>query len=99
IAPPQVPKNYEPNYPIGHPKNPLTSQRSISGNYSTLPPGATQQQYGITGQMQHPQQSHYGYTGNGLSSSSLNSNSSGQYGQSMMGHPMGTHPMMNPTTP
>jgi len=91
-----VPKNYEPNYPIGHPKNPLTNQRSVGGgpgSYSTLPhPGAQQShqsQYGMSAPHLQQQQ-HYGYAGNGLSSVSLNSNSSGaqQYGM----HPGMTTP-------
>ncbi|XP_074597914.1 abl interactor 2-like [Brevipalpus obovatus] len=38
VAPPQVPSNYAPNYPIGHPKGPSDSSRRGSG-YSTLPLG------------------------------------------------------------
>lgn len=105
IAPPQVPKNYEPNYPLGHPKNPLTGQRSNGGvgggSYSTLPPGATAAQYGITGHPGQPggvhHQSHYGYTGNGLSGSSLGSahSSASQYGT---GGLQVHHPVMHPAT-
>lgn len=90
IAPPQVPKNYEPNYPIGHPKSALTAQRSGSlgpSSYSTLPPGSINQHhpnsiYGGSGTGSQL----YGYSGgasNGMSGSSINSNSS-QYGGGMM---------------
>ena len=38
IAPPQVPSNYAPNYPLGHPRATDTLRRGSSGSgYSTLP--------------------------------------------------------------
>lgn len=37
IAPPQIPSNYAPNYPIGHPKSSIQSDRSKGPGYSHLP--------------------------------------------------------------
>lgn len=75
IAPPQVPKNYEPNYPMGHPKSSLTGQRSVTGgnqSYSTLPPGASSSNnhssiYG--GGAGGGGSQLYGYSGNGVNTS------------------------------
>jgi abl interactor 2 len=68
IAPPQVPSNYAPNYPIGHPKA-LDSNRRGSG-YSTLPLGLGHQSGIISNVMQQmggqaTLQSHYGQSMHG----------------------------------
>ncbi|KAI1280841.1 Abl interactor 2 [Halotydeus destructor] len=42
IAPPQVPSNYAPNYPLGHPRANDTIRRG--SNYSTLPMNSSHQQ-------------------------------------------------------
>ncbi|XP_013785761.1 abl interactor 2-like [Limulus polyphemus] len=64
IAPPQVPSNYAPNFPIGHPKAPEIQR---GNGYSTLPAvgnqpqslqntGAQQPQVGMVHPMSHLQQ-------------------------------------------
>lgn len=82
IAPPQVPKNYEPNYPIGHSKSQLTPRQN-SINYSTLPNTQNHQSQYMPGM------GHYGTNNATMSTGNLNINSMNQYGQSIgMIHPM-----------
>ncbi|XP_054161405.1 abl interactor 2-like isoform X2 [Oppia nitens] len=62
IAPPQVPSNYAPNYPLGHPKA-IENNRRGSG-YSTLPLGLGHQsgviqQHNLMQQMSGQNHSHY----------------------------------------
>lgn len=68
IAPPQVPSNYAPNYPIGHPK--ALENRRGSG-YSTLPLSLAHQSGHIANVLQQmgPQSGHQSHYGQSMHSS------------------------------